>query len=53
MQQNVSGSNLRKEHYEMVGLNSSGLSYSYQLTIAPCDHMILLISLALLIIELK
>lgn len=50
MQQNVSGRNLRKEHFEMAGLKSSGLSYSYQPTIAPRDHMIPLISSALLII---
>lgn len=48
----MSESNLggEKKPTEMVGLKSSGLSYSYKLTIAPCDHMILLISLALLII---
>lgn len=51
----MSGSERRKKktRHETVGLKTSGLSYSYKLTIAPCDHMILLISLAVTIIRAK
>lgn len=43
----------KKTRHETVGLKTSGLSYSYKLTIAPCDHMILLISSAATIIRAK
>lgn len=37
------------ERRETVGLKSSGSSYTFKLTIMPFDHMIFLMSLALII----
>lgn len=37
------------ERCETFGLKSSGLSYTFKLTITPFDHMIFLMSLALII----
>lgn len=45
----IFGEGVWGERCEMVGLKSSGSSYTFKLTITPFDHMIFLMSLALII----